>query len=77
MATALIGGLIIGFFIKGWVGVFIMPVVVTIYQCVTLFFLMKRKGIIQKRTFVIQFGWTYLTTTGFAVVAHFIKIFVL
>lgn len=43
MANALLGGVIIGYFVIGWLGVFILPVFVAIYQCIALFNL-KRKG---------------------------------
>lgn len=45
MRTAFLGGIIIGTFIVGWLGVFVLPVFVAIYQCIALFFLIKRKRI--------------------------------
>jgi len=44
MLNALLGGLIIGFFVKGWMGVFVLPVFVAIFQCIE-FFVKKRKSI--------------------------------
>lgn len=102
MGNALLGGIIIGFFVKGWLGVFILPVIVAIYQSIALFFQIKRmesskvtalsrlyseinfntnesSGINwfdSMRIYAIQLGWTYITTTGFAVVAHLIRIII-
>jgi hypothetical protein len=102
MGNALLGGILIGLFVKGWLGVFILPVIVAIYQCIALFFQIKRMdsskvkglsklyskinfntnkslGIIwfdSMRIYAIQFGWTYITSTGFAVVAHFMRIII-
>lgn len=83
MGTALLGGLLIGFFVVGWLGVFVLPVVVAIYQCIALFFLIKRKGINSQdkidynpmKKYMFQFSWTYITTTAFAIAAHFIRFF--
>ena len=103
MWTAIIGGLIIGLLVKGWFGIFILPVSVALYQCVALFFLIKQKRISLSQTkgftnpyaeihyklyassrtkwadslkiYVIQFFWTYTSTTlvafGIALIMKF------
>lgn len=105
MWTAIIGGLIIGLQVKGWFGIFILPVAVALYQCVALFFLIKQKRISLSqikgftnpiaevhnnlyvrswtkwaeslKIYVVQFFWTYISTTvvafGIALVKHLIK----
>lgn len=101
MGNALFGGILIGVFVKGWLGVFVLPVFVAIYQCISLFYLVKRNGFNRKKfksdyeefqqkyngisiekfsgsgnIYIIQFGWTYITTTLFAVIVHFVKVFI-
>ena len=43
MGTEIIGGLIIGFFAKGWLGRIILPCLVGIIACVELFFALRKK----------------------------------
>lgn len=45
MGSAIFGGIIIGLSVKGWLGIFILPVAVAFYQCVSLYFLVKQKRI--------------------------------
>ncbi len=88
MRNALLGGIIIGILIKGWLGVFVLPVFVALFQCVELFFLLRKQNkvfaLVDKeikryfdvnniRTFAVQFFWSYITTTVFAMVVYFIK----
>lgn len=101
MKTAVLGGIVIGVFVVNWLGVFVLPIAVAIYQCIALLFLMTWRGVdplslkkfrspysellyhnnASSRTrfidrsmiFVIQFGWTYITTTAIAVIVRFVK----
>lgn len=54
MGTAIFGGVIIGLFIKGWLGIFILPVIVAFYQCLALFFIIKQKKICLSQTIGIS-----------------------
>lgn len=43
MVTEIIGGLIIGFFARGWLGRIVLPCAVGIIVCIELFFALRKK----------------------------------
>ena len=45
MATEIIGGLIIGFFAKNWLGRIVLPCILGIFACGELFFALHKKAL--------------------------------
>lgn len=54
MGTEVIAGLIFGMFVIGWWGIFILPLVIGLLQCVRLYFLKRKKIINSKQVSIMK-----------------------
>lgn len=81
MGTAIIGGIVIGIFIKGWIGIFVLPVFIGMYYCIKMYRRAKWDALLRfdlKNAITVNyfslFFWPYALTVLIALVVKIARI---